>query len=158
MRFSMSVDFDTLQFQKSNINHHFFILLQKNLNMSNNNTSLAKAMFGMKCPKCRQGDLFETPTLSFKKPFDMPDHCDVCGQKFEPEPGFYFGSMFISYIMTAFFSLIVIGLCIFVFDLSINMSLLILVLLMVVLFIWVFRFSRSVWINLMVKYDPNSKK
>ena len=126
--------------------------------MSNNNKSVIKAMFQMKCPRCHEGDLFETPTFSFKRPFDMPENCNVCNQKFEPEPGFYFGSMFISYIMTAFFSLIVIGLCIFVFNLSINISLLILVLIMIVLFIWVFRFARSVWINLMVKYDPNCKK
>lgn len=122
-------------------------------------TKSIKAMFAMKCPKCHEGDLFDNPSsLSLKKPFDMPDNCDVCGQKFEPEPGFYFGSMFVSYIMTAFFSLFVIGICIFVFDLSVNVSLLILVLLMAVLFIWVFRFARSVWINLMVKHDPNFRK
>ncbi|MBX0292946.1 DUF983 domain-containing protein [Hymenobacter sp. HSC-4F20] len=27
----------------------------------------------------------------------MPAHCPVCGQAYEPEPGFYWGAMFISY-------------------------------------------------------------
>ncbi|QKG54593.1 DUF983 domain-containing protein [Hymenobacter sp. BRD67] len=27
----------------------------------------------------------------------MPAECPVCGQTFEPEPGFYFGAMYISF-------------------------------------------------------------
>ncbi|KAA9338737.1 DUF983 domain-containing protein [Hymenobacter busanensis] len=27
----------------------------------------------------------------------MPENCPVCGQAYEPEPGFYWGAMFISY-------------------------------------------------------------
>ncbi|MBF9142268.1 DUF983 domain-containing protein [Hymenobacter sp. BT439] len=27
----------------------------------------------------------------------MPAQCPVCGQSFEPEPGFYFGSMYITF-------------------------------------------------------------
>ncbi|QKG58812.1 DUF983 domain-containing protein [Hymenobacter sp. BRD128] len=27
----------------------------------------------------------------------MPAECPVCGQAFEPEPGFYFGAMYISF-------------------------------------------------------------
>jgi hypothetical protein len=27
----------------------------------------------------------------------MPDYCSVCGLKFNPEPGFYTGAMYVSY-------------------------------------------------------------
>ena len=61
--------------------------------------------FAFKCPKCAKGDLYPTGTFSFSKPFDMNDNCDHCEQKFFPEPGFYYGAMFISYIFTGWFSI-----------------------------------------------------
>jgi hypothetical protein len=30
----------------------------------------------------------------------MHQHCPLCGASFEPEPGFYFGAMFVSYAMS----------------------------------------------------------
>lgn len=30
----------------------------------------------------------------------MYDRCDHCGASFEPEPGFYFGAMFVSYAIS----------------------------------------------------------
>jgi len=80
----------------------------------------------------------------------------VCGQKFEPEPGFYFGAMFISYIFLAFFSLGLTGLLVFYFHQSVDFSFLILLLILGVMFIWNLRFSRSIWIHLVVKYDSKA--
>ena len=64
--------------------------------------SLLSSVFAMKCPQCRQGDLFETSTFSFQKPFDMPDRCPVCSNNYMPEPGFYFGAMFITFLVVCF--------------------------------------------------------
>ena len=50
--------------------------------------------------------MFETGSFSFKKPFDMYLNCPKCGQKYFPTPGFYYGAMFISYIMTGWFSVL----------------------------------------------------
>ncbi len=80
----------------------------------------------------------------------------MCGQKFEPEPGFYFGAMFISYIFLAFFSLGLTGLLVFYFHQSVDFSFLILLLILGVMFIWNLRFSRSIWIHLVVKYDSKA--
>lgn len=30
----------------------------------------------------------------------MPDHCPECGLSFMPEPGFYYGAMYVSYALT----------------------------------------------------------
>ena len=61
-----------------------------------------------KCPRCQEGDLFIKP-FEFTKPLNMPERCPVCHQKFEPEPGFYYGAMFLSYIFSAFFFLGIVG-------------------------------------------------
>lgn len=94
--------------------------------------------------------------MQFSKPLAMNKQCPVCGQKFEPEPGFYFGAMFISYIFLAFFSLGLTGLLVFYFHQSVDFAFLILLLILAVMFIWNLRFSRSIWIHLIVKYNPKT--
>jgi uncharacterized protein (DUF983 family) len=54
------------------------------------------ALLALRCPRCHEGKIFTSPALSFKFA-DMPKVCPVCGQPTEPEPGFYFGAMFVSY-------------------------------------------------------------
>ncbi len=110
-----------------------------------------------KCPRCQEGDLFVQP-FEFSKPVDMPVHCPVCNQKFEPEPGFYYGAMFLSYIISAFFFLSIMGVCLIFFKLSLNISMLILLTFAALTYLFFLRMSRSVWINLMVKYDPKAKE
>ena len=94
--------------------------------------------------------------MQLSKQLAMNKQCPVCGQKFEPEPGFYFGAMFISYIFLAFFSLGLTGLLVFYFHQSVDLAFLVLLLTLAVMFIWNLRFSRSIWIHLVVKFDPKA--
>ena len=55
------------------------------------------ALLALRCPRCHQGNLFSTSALNISKFAQMPAQCPVCGQAFEPEPGFYFGSMYITF-------------------------------------------------------------
>lgn len=59
--------------------------------------STALALLSLRCPRCHQGKLFSTSALNVTKFADMPAQCPTCGQSFEPEPGFYFGSMYITF-------------------------------------------------------------
>lgn len=59
--------------------------------------SYRKALWGGKCPACRKGDIFKYPLSRIQKFSAMNASCPVCQAGFEPEPGFYFGSMFITY-------------------------------------------------------------
>ncbi|MAT54037.1 MAG: DUF983 domain-containing protein [Saprospirales bacterium] len=116
----------------------------------------AYSIFNLKCPRCQEGDLFETGTFSFQKPFDMPKNCPVCGQKYFLEPGFYYGAMFISYIITGWFALIFVGTAILVFGMDWQLAFGLMVATMAVLFVWFFRISRAIWINFNVKYQPGA--
>lgn len=98
--------------------------------------------------------MFVTP-FHLKKPLQMHNRCEVCGQKFEPETGFYYGAMFISYLFIALVSFIVVGFNIFVLGLQVELSFGILLLLLAIIYIWNLRFTRSLWIHLVIKYDPN---
>jgi len=110
-----------------------------------------------KCPRCQEGDLFIKP-FEFSNPVNMPEKCPVCNQKYEPEPGFYYGSMFLSYIFSAFFFLGIIGFCLIVLKMSLNASMVVLLVTAALTYFFFLRMSRSIWINLMIKYDPNAKE
>ncbi|GAB1398037.1 MAG TPA: DUF983 domain-containing protein [Saprospiraceae bacterium] len=114
--------------------------------------------FGLSCPRCRKADLFYYPVLRFKKLYKMKSECDYCGQDFEIEPGFYYGSMFISYIISSFFMLISFGIIKFAFKLDVWTTFGIVMALLVLVYFYVFRISRSLWIHFFVKYNPKAVK
>jgi uncharacterized protein (DUF983 family) len=113
------------------------------------------AMFGFKCPRCHQGDLFETSTFSYKKPFEIKEQCEVCQQDFAPEPGYYYGAMFISYIFTGFFCLGFVMITHWVLDWSMAWSFGALIAVCAIFFVYVFRLARSIYINIDQSYDPS---
>lgn len=115
--------------------------------------SVLSSIFAMKCPCCREGKLFEQS--AFQKPFEMPKRCAVCNQNYMPEPGFYFGAMFISYIIWGWFSVMLCLGLVFGFDWSVNGAFALLIFLSIICFVWIFRISRSIWIHINVKYREN---
>ncbi|NJC25136.1 DUF983 domain-containing protein [Neolewinella antarctica] len=118
------------------------------------NPSLLSSVFGLRCPRCRRGDLFPTSSFSFSMPFKQYAHCPKCGQNYFPEPGFYWGAMFISYIGSGFFSLGFVMMTHWVFDLGLGLSMVLLLIVVGLFFVWWFRFSRSVYFHLVTKYQP----
>ena len=124
--------------------------------VTNHKRSRIESILGFKCPRCRQGELFPTPTFSFQQPFSMPERCPHCGQSYLPEPGFYYGAMFISYILFGWFSIFFVLFLHWVLDWSMLASFSLLIAIGMLLFVYVFRLSRSIWINLMVRYNPEA--
>ena len=112
-----------------------------------------------KCPHCRQGNLFITSNpYDLRNTMQMPEACPVCGQKYELQTGFYFGTGFVSYALSVLFTGITfimwwhfVGMSVkdnrVFWWLGLNAALL--VLLQPVLQ----RLSRSLWIALFVRYD-----
>lgn len=115
-----------------------------------------KAMWKNKCPRCRKGKIFVEP-FRWNKPLDMPLRCEVCGQKTEPEPGFYFGAMFINYIASAFFLIGPTLLLVLYYKWPVERAMLVVIGLGALTYLKFLRGSRSLWLHLMVKYDPNTE-
>lgn len=58
-------------------------------------------LFTCKCPRCRLGNMFTTSNPYKLKTFmKMNEECPVCGQAFDLEVGFYYGSSYVSYALT----------------------------------------------------------
>lgn len=111
-------------------------------------------MFSHKCAECHQGDLFPTGAFSFNQPFEMYKRCPKCDANYYPEPGFYYGAMFMSYIFSAFIFLGVVILLHWVLNFTLLASFFWLMAIVGVFFVWWFRFSRAFWLNLMVGFRP----
>lgn len=130
--------------------------------MSTNSTStppLWKSLFGMNCPKCRKGKLFKP--IRWGRPssfFEMKKNCENCSQSFEPEPGFYFGAMFISYALnTALFIAVWVAYSTLVEEFSILELLLLIGMSALLLLPVFFRLSRSIWITIFVPFQEKNQ-
>lgn len=89
----------------------------------------------------------------------MNERCEVCGQSFDPEPGFYFGAMFVSYgVNTALFVGVWVLLTLLVDDYSLSTLLLLLGLTVIVFLPLTFRLSRSIWIAIFVPFQKTQPK
>ena len=102
-----------------------------------------------KCPHCKKGNIFNNrgSLLLFKIP-KMSARCNECDFKFEREPGFFFGAMFVSYALAV--AQMIASLIIFWYfiDLSPLRVFLIITLIAFLLGAVNYRISRSIWIYL----------
>ncbi len=64
------------------------------------NSSGFKAAINARCPQCREGRLFKFKWWNIFNFAQMEDKCSECGMRYEVEPGFFYGAMYISYAFT----------------------------------------------------------
>lgn len=107
-----------------------------------------------KCPQCRQGDIFKKP-FKPSNPNEVLEYCPVCNMKYEPEPGYFYGAMFISYIWTSFVCLAITALFMLVLKWSMMQSIIGLLVVVAISYIWVLRISRVMYLYLDRRYDPS---
>ena len=119
-----------------------------------------KAILNGKCPKCEEGDIFKYSTLKLSSFHKMHEHCPVCGLKYEREPGFFIGAMYVNYAFTVAI-VIAVGIALNVLGFYSLYAFVGSIVSLVFLFMPVlFRFSRILFLHFFggVKYDPSFKK
>ena len=92
--------------------------------------------------------------------FDMYDNCPVCQQKYDLEPGFWYGTGYVSYALAVAISvttfiawLVLIGVS--TDDNRIFFWLITNAIVLVVLQPWLMRLSRVIYMRFFVRYDEN---
>src|SRR5258708_27573472 len=122
-----------------------------------------EALLKNKCPRCRKGNIFLSPS-AYKKGFmKMPEKCSVCGQPTEKEPGFYFGSAYASYALTVALSVSTFIAWWVLIGFSLNDNRLFWWLgfnafFLIVLQPWIMRLSRTMWLSFFVSYNSKWDK
>ena len=111
------------------------------------------SIFKMKCPSCHEGDFFTTKNAyNLKKVAEMHPRCPVCNQSYEPEPNFYYGSMYVSYAYTVALFVAIMVLVKGILGYNIWVALGVLAVILFAAWPYLFRLSRITWLNLFVKY------
>lgn len=130
--------------------------------MASDHPGRLSSILTMKCPKCRKGHMFSNKSVfPLNQMLDMPEQCPVCGQKFELEVGFYYGTGYVSYALSIalFFINFIWYYLIFGISLednSIYYYLISSTAIVIILQPWLMRISRVLYLNLFVKYGEGN--
>jgi len=115
--------------------------------------SFLSSVLLQKCPRCRQGDMFKYPAYDLKKFNILHEKCSECGQKFDLEPGFYTGAMYVSYaFQVALVVSVMVAFYVLKPDASILIKSIVLIVLAVGLLPVVLRVSKTLYIHFFVSY------
>ncbi len=109
-----------------------------------------------KCPRCNLDNLYiDNNPYHLSKLDKMKKCCEKCRQEYEPEPGFFYGAMYVSYGLGVAFMVGPAMLMYGLFDLSFGWLLGFVITMYVGLFPLFFRWARNIWLNIFVKYDAD---
>ena len=111
------------------------------------------AIASMKCPRCREGDMFYAPII--QGIYKMNKECPVCKQAFELEPGFYWGAMYVGSGLSGGYMLSTVGAMLLFLNWSLEVAFAISILGGIIIFPLIARLARVIWINIYVGYDKN---
>ena len=111
----------------------------------------------MKCPQCQEGDFFVSHSYDLKKAGDIHERCSECDLKYSPEPGFYFGAMFVSYgLGVGLFVTFWVAFNLFFPNLTVGYQILIIVLASIFTAPYFYALSKIIWANLFIKSNSTT--
>ena len=101
----------------------------------------------LRCPRCGEGNLFRGRLRMYQA-------CDRCGLKFQREPGYFLGSIYFNYGLTAL--LVTVAYFVGYFGTSIPPTYLLwgLTAFCILFPLWFFRYARSLWLGWDHYFDP----
>jgi uncharacterized protein (DUF983 family) len=111
------------------------------------------------CPRCQNESMYlDKNPLHFSKILKMNEKCNHCGLKYQIEPSFFYGAMYVSYGLNVALSIAAFIVSYVIFKSSIKVSFISIFISNVVLFPFVLRWARNIYINMFVSFDENYKK
>ena len=114
------------------------------------NTRLTRvgAIVHQRCPRCRRG-------LVFRRRLAMYNLCPACGMKYEREPGYFIGAMYISYAFAAFYIGVMSFVCtLLIPSLDFAWTVVVAAALMLPLVPAMIRYSKVIWMTIDRTLDP----
>ncbi len=112
-----------------------------------------------KCPRCNLDNLYvDNNPYHLSKLSQMKNKCERCGQLYEPENGFYYGAMYVSYALGVLFMVAPAFVLYALFDLGFGILLSFVLVVYFLAYPLLFRFSRNIWLNLFVRYNDELRK
>lgn len=107
------------------------------------------------CPKCQNKSMYSDKNpLHLTKVLKMNEKCSHCGLRYQLEPSFFYGAMYVSYGLNVAIGVVAFIVSFVFFETTIEKSFLSIIITLIVLFPFVLRLSRNIYINMFVSYDP----
>ena len=109
------------------------------------------------CPKCQNESmyLYKNP-LHLTTILKMHENCHHCGLKYQIEPSFFYGAMYVSYGLNVAVGIAVFLTAFLLFAASLKVAFVAIIVTLILLFPFVLRWSRNIYINMFVSYDPKT--
>lgn len=118
---------------------------------SNSKENLFFSILNEMCPNCRKSAVYYPTKSIFHMP-EMKVKCDNCNYKFDREPGYFLGAMYISYAIAVFLGITTFVLVYFLFpNLSFNWIITILSFVMIAAAKKNYKLSRIIYIHIFPK-------
>lgn len=107
-----------------------------------------------KCPHCLEGDFFvDNNPYHLRRVGDVRDVCPTCGRKFESEPGFYYGAMYVAYGLGVALSIGIYALVVLIWPGSaLWMQITAILVGITLLGPLIYTLSKIIWANLFITY------
>jgi uncharacterized protein (DUF983 family) len=116
------------------------------------------SVFANKCPRCHKGKvLSSSKPLKISSLLDTEKTCSHCNLKYEKEVGFFTGALYVSYAMMSGMFIVAYILQLTVLDWDTSNFALFMLVLILLSFPFIARWSRLLWLNFFVSYEPNTK-
>ncbi|WP_178989741.1 DUF983 domain-containing protein [Winogradskyella schleiferi] len=114
---------------------------------------LYSILFGV-CPKCHQESMYvnKNPYV-LSKVIKMHDTCSHCKTKYQIEPSFFYGSMYVSYGVGIAFAVAAFIISYNILESSLIVAFVAIIATLIGFMPVIMRLSRNIWINLFMSYD-----
>tara|TARA_R110002049_G_scaffold180788_2_gene347805 strand:- start:1673 stop:2074 length:402 start_codon:yes stop_codon:yes gene_type:complete len=114
---------------------------------------LYSILFGA-CPKCHQESMYvnKNPYV-LSEVIKMHETCSHCKTKYQIEPSFFYGSMYVSYGVGIAFAVAAFIISYNILESSLTTAFIAIVITLIGFMPVIMRLSRNIWINLFLSYD-----
>ena len=111
------------------------------------------------CPKCQNESMYlDKNMLHLTKILKMNENCSHCGLKYQIEPSFFYGAMYVSYGLNVAIGIAAFIISYVILNTSLKVAFISIIASMVLSFPIVLRLSRNIYINMFVSYDKDFKQ
>lgn len=124
-----------------------------------NKGSKLYSIFTGSCPKCHEESMYiNSNPYALSEALKMHEKCSVCSLKYQMEPSFFYGSMYVSYGVGIAFAVAAFVISYLFLGTSLVTAFIAIVATIVVFGPVIMRLSRNIWINIFVHFDKSLHK
>lgn len=111
----------------------------------------------MTCPQCQEGRFMVSHPYRYSTMGEVKDKCEQCDLDFKPEPGFYYGALYVSYGLGVAIFVSIWASCNWFFDnVGVWTQISLVLIALIGLGPYLYALSKIIWANFFFSYKHNA--